>query len=138
MSELNLRIVARIDDPSIELFEYLAKKEGVESPSDTWVDLNIPRDFEWSDEIREKTVEFGIADLEGNILATFGTLREAEEAKGKARISIALQFEDDAPAPKAGKPVAMDPLTSEILSNERRVDATAQGATTVEEIIGLA
>lgn len=138
MSELNLRIVARVDDPSIELFEYLAKKEGVESPSDTWVDLNIPRDFEWSDEIREKTTEFGIADIEGNILATFETLQAAEDAKGKARVTIGLDFGDAPESVKAGKPVAMDPLTSEILSNERRVDATAQGQTTVEEILGHA
>lgn len=118
-NDLNLRVVARVDDPSPEMFEYLALKEGVESELECWVDLAIPRDFEWSDEIREKTVEFGIADLEGNILAVFPTLHEAEAAKGKARINLALTFEDeDEPKAKAGRPSAKPAKVAEVLSNE--------------------
>ena len=61
-NDLGLRIVAKVEDPSADFFEYLSKKEKVADPDECWVDLAIPRDFEWSDEIREKTSEFGIAD----------------------------------------------------------------------------
>lgn len=115
-NDLGLRIVAKVEDPSADFFDYLAKKEKVSDPDECWVDLAIPRDFEWSDEIREKTVEFGIADSEGSILATFETLQEAEDAKGKARIKVALSFEEERVGTRAGKASAKPAKVSEILS----------------------
>lgn len=117
MSDLGLRTVARVADPSPEFFEHLVAKENVTDYNECWVDLALPRDFEWSDEIGAKVVEYGIADSEGSILATFGTLAEAEEAKGKARIVTALSFDEDRPAEaRAGKGSAKPAKVSEILS----------------------
>lgn len=129
MTDLNLRVVARVEDPSKELFEYLAIKEGVVDPTECWVDLALPRDFEWSDEIRESAVEFGIADLEGNILATFDTMQKAEEAKGKARISIALSFEDEpVTTAKAGSAKVGGSKVDEFLSTTGRAPDAVAGA----------
>jgi len=120
----SLRTFARVDDPSEDLLEYLSVKEGVESALECWVDLATPRDFEWTDEIREKTVEFGLADDDGEVLATFATLEEAEAAKGRVRVKFALEFEDDEPAPrKKGAPKIADPLRTET--------QTSTGATSI-------
>jgi hypothetical protein len=108
----SLRIVARVDDPSSELFEYLSVKERVDSALECWVDLSTPRDFEWTDEIREKTVEYGIADDEGSILATFPTMADAEAARSKARVKIALAFADDDDERKVA-PAAPSPVGTE-------------------------
>lgn len=114
----SLRIFARVDDPSPELYEYLAKKEHVVDPLQCWVDMATARDFEWTDEIREKTAEFGLADEEGEILGTFETLAEAEHAKGRAKVRFELVLdEDEAPKrPKGAKAPAEAPVT-EMLSN---------------------
>ena len=110
----SLRVFARVEDPSDEMFEYLHKKEHVSTPLECWVDLATPRDFEWSDEIREKTVEYGVADETGEILATFETLAEAEKARQTAKVKIALSFGDeDEPAIGHGAPANAEPLRTE-------------------------
>lgn len=121
VSDLNLRVFARVEDPSAEFFEYVSRKENVESELECWVDLATPRNFEWSDEIREKTAEFGIADEEGEILATFPTLAEAEAQRAKAKVKFSLIFDDD-DSPKApkGAPLAKPASTvTEVLSTAR-------------------
>lgn len=117
MAELNLRVVRQLDaDISPALREYLLVKEG----SDEWVDNDIARDFTWTYEIMEKTAGFGVADDEGNILATFDTLEEAESARGRARIQFSLVLDEDAEdAPRAGvsAPVALG-LQEALSTNE--------------------
>jgi hypothetical protein len=119
LSDLNLRVFARVDDPSPEFFEFLSKKEGVTDPLECWVDINTPRDFEWSDEIGEKASEYGVADDEGTILATFPTIELAEQARSKARVKFSLVMDEDEDARPRGAKAAPAPTVSEMLSSAR-------------------
>lgn len=140
MTDLNLRIFAHVEDPSSDpdggtgLLDYLVKKEGVMDPSDVWVDIAIARNYEWTEEILEKTTAYGLVDDEGNILAQFDTLPEAETAKSKARAKLKLVFEmdeDEAPAkaPKASKPEKIEISTD---------SQTGQSSVVTEALAGLA
>lgn len=124
-----LRVFARVEDPSDEMFEYLAIKEGVQSQAECWVDLGTPRDFEWSSEIVEKTVEFGLADETGEILATFGTLAEAEKARQGAKLKFAISFgdEDEEERPK-GAPAKPEPVQTTMDSKTGDVSIVSAAA----------
>lgn len=91
MSNPALKILHRLNvgglsPAAIEFFEKY--EEGPE-----YVDSARARDYIWTDEIVANTIDFVIADPDGEILAEgFGSIIEAEAARSGAKVTFKLEL----------------------------------------------
>jgi hypothetical protein len=91
MSTPDLRILRRLDVGALspEAVEYFDKFEN----GPEYVDSARARDFIWTDEIVANTVDFVIADPDGEVLAAgFGSIIEAETARAGAKVTFKLEL----------------------------------------------
>jgi hypothetical protein len=78
-NEINLRLVAHLDDLTDQELGYFEKNEG----SSDWVDVDRPRDDAWSITVKQRADKYGVAD-DNEVLAEFPTFAEANAALHKA------------------------------------------------------
>lgn len=104
MAASDLKLLAYAPNLIEACREYCAQREG-KFPyfRQGYIDLSLGRHTNWTDAIREATTGYGIADGNGNVLATRTTLQAAISAIEKAARPVIPQFEleDEAPTPDA-------------------------------------
>lgn len=84
----------RILDPKLlsqEAVEYFEKYEG----SSEYVEADRARDVEWTEEVIAATAEYAIIGPDGDVLAKFPTLADAEKARANAKITFSIDLEDE-------------------------------------------
>ena len=74
---------------SPEFIEHVKTAEHAADP--TFVENDRPRDYLWSDEIVAATKAFALVDQNGNRVAEFPTLVEAEAAAASATVTFGVQ-----------------------------------------------
>jgi hypothetical protein len=91
MSTPELKILRRLDVDALspEAVEYFDKFEN----GPDYVDSARARDYQWTDEIVANTLDFVIADPDGEILAEgFGSIIEAEAALSGAKVTYSIEI----------------------------------------------
>lgn len=91
---MSLRVVRKVEDLEPATVEYLTAREQFD-PAFPWLDNDAVRDADFTDEIIAKTVGYGIANEDGEVLREVPGLQVAERAVAGARIVFDVDIPDD-------------------------------------------
>lgn len=87
---MKLRVLRHVDGNIVGLAGTEPKVPGFPE----WLDNEHPRHSFLSEEIAQRTQEFGIAD-DSQILKRFESLAEAEKARDSAKLSFGIELDED-------------------------------------------
>lgn len=90
-SPIHLRVFRHLDQERISqaLVDSLEKNE----KTTEWIDGDRARDYAFTEEIMQITDGYAIVDPDMNILARYPTLKQAEAARGSARVVFNLELD---------------------------------------------
>lgn len=113
MSDLNLKLLAKVPNLDAQTAAYCRGPQTPKNPAgaregrfpyfaEGYVDLSIPRDSAYTDDIHVATTAFGIADEKGRIVrGDIPSLKAAEKAIAGASINLDVQIDLPEAAAKA-------------------------------------
>lgn len=79
-------------DEDLEYFRGNDVERVIEADDGFYVDGDQARDFEYTQLVIEKTTAYAVASDEGEILARFETLTEAEAARANAKVTFSIEL----------------------------------------------
>lgn len=90
---LVLRQIVGLSDGAVDLIN---KQDGFYAGNEDalYVNNDYPRDYFITHELIEKTAGFALSDSEGNIVATFDTLKAAEKARAGAKVTFEVKVDE--------------------------------------------